>query len=547
MNPTRFVFLLALPAAAVAQPTLGLIHSDTNAQPGYTLFAPLQSKQTYLIDECGYQVNEWSSNYTPGLSVYLNPDGLLSRASRDPQSEFAVPGYGGIIEFFDWHGALVRTIDASSNAFCQHHDFKLLPNGNVLVLGWEYVSHANALAAGRLPANLDSAGIWPEAILEYELFPNDSEAVVWEWHVWDHLTQTNDSSAPNYGPMGTRPRRIDVNYFKPTLDQRDWLHANAIDYNAELDQILISVLAFDEIWIIDHSTTSAEAASDSGGVYGHGGDLLYRYGNSMAYGRGTVNDQKFFGQHNPTWIPKGYPNEGKLLVFNNNGGPDGLTSVEMMVPPTTAPGVYFLPDSLPWGPDSAFWKFSDPDLHGPFVSGAQAQPNGNVLICLGPSGDFWEVDTNGVLRWQYVNPVNTVPDTQGSPTGYIVFRAERYPPDFAGFNGKTLESGAPIELNPVEYDCAFDDELDTANALSEIRSPSSFFLTTSAGTLHIRERVAYFGQYDLFDLQGRHILSFSADGEHTSWPLHHLLPGIYLVRKQSDVFTAQRFILIEEG
>lgn len=548
MKPYHVAILCALPLSAAAQPTLGLLHSDTNAQRGYTLFAPVLSKHTYLIDECGYKVNEWTSDYTPGASVYFSTDGLLVRTANDPQSEFPGAGVGGFIEFFDWEGNLVRTIDASNSAYCQHHDIELLPNGNVLVLVWEYVSQADALAAGRLPADLDSAGIWPEAILEYELFPNDSEAVVWEWHAWDHLAQFTDALAPNYGPISTQPHRINVNYVKPVLDDRDWLHANAIAYNADLDQIVISVLAFDEIWIIDHSTTTAEAASETGGFYGRGGNLLYRYGNPMAYERGTLADRRLSGQHNPTWIPSGYPNEGKLLVFNNNGGPNGLSAVEMIVPPTTAPGVYEYPGSDPWGPDSSYWRFTDPELHGLIVSGAQAQPNGNILICEGPSGNFWEVDTNGTLIWKYVNPVNTVPDTQGSPIGYMVFRAERYTPDYPGFDGITLEAGEPIELSPLDYDCAFDvvtDTSDSTNNVPHLTVAESFRLAVNHGTLDVWDQSVYLGAYDVIDLQGRHLATFTATGKHTSWSAVDLQQGIYVVRKQGRSNPAQRFVLAE--
>lgn len=56
----------------------------------------------------------------------------------------------------------------------------------------------------------------------------------------------------------------------------DWTHANAIAYNPRLDQILLSFRNTGEIYIIDHSTTTAQAAGHTGGRYGHGGDFLYR-------------------------------------------------------------------------------------------------------------------------------------------------------------------------------------------------------------------------------------------------------------------------------
>ena len=122
----------------------------------------------------------------------------------------------------------------------------------------------------------------------------------------------------------------------------DWTHINAVAYNADLDQIVISVHAFSEIWIIDHSTTTEEAAGHTGGKRGKGGDLLYRWGNPRAYRAGTNVDQKLFVQHNAHWIPKGLPGEGHMLVFNNgNRRPDGAySSVDEIVLPVKSDGTY---------------------------------------------------------------------------------------------------------------------------------------------------------------------------------------------------------------
>ena len=139
--------------------------------------------------------------------------------------------------------------------------------------------------------------------------------VVWEWRAWDHLIQDADAAKPDFGVISEHPERIDINFLEHTSN--DWLHFNAVDYNEELDQIIISVHRFSEFWIIDHSTTTAEAAESTGGVYGKGGDLLYRWGNPLSYDQGTVDDQKLFRQHNTHWIPDPLADAGKIILFNN--------------------------------------------------------------------------------------------------------------------------------------------------------------------------------------------------------------------------------------
>ena len=115
-------------------------------------------------------------------------------------------------------------------------------------------------------------------------------SIVWEWHLWDHLIQDYDPTKDNYGVVGDHPELIDVNYslapFCCPSGNADWTHTNAVDYNEQLDQIMLSVRNFSEIWVLDHSTTTAQAASHSGGRSGKGGDLLYRWGNPAAYRAG---------------------------------------------------------------------------------------------------------------------------------------------------------------------------------------------------------------------------------------------------------------------
>ena len=101
------------------------------------------------------------------------------------------------------------------------------------------------------------------------------------------------------------------------------MHTNSVAYNPELDQIMLSIHEFSEVWIIDHGTTTAEAASHSGGRRGKGGDLLYRWGNPRAYRTGSNVDQRLFAQHCAHWIPAGLPGAGHMLVFNNGNRSSG--------------------------------------------------------------------------------------------------------------------------------------------------------------------------------------------------------------------------------
>lgn len=65
---------------AVTTRTVGLMLNTSNTYPGYTLFSPKQNAMTYLIDNEGRIVHEWTaSKYSPGQSSYLLENGHLLR------------------------------------------------------------------------------------------------------------------------------------------------------------------------------------------------------------------------------------------------------------------------------------------------------------------------------------------------------------------------------------------------------------------------------------------------------------------------------------
>jgi hypothetical protein len=152
-----------------------------------------------------------------------------------------------------------------------------------------------------------------------------------------------------------------------------------------------------EIWVIDHSTTTAEAAGHTGGVWGKGGDLLYRYGNPECYDAGGPADRVFFGQHCARVIPPGYPGAGHYTVFNNN--PPGGSTVWEFVPPRDAAGNFILTPGSAYGPLAPVWTYADPGFNSQFMSSAQRLPNGNTLICSSLQARVFEVTMAGEEVW----------------------------------------------------------------------------------------------------------------------------------------------------
>ncbi len=452
---TALFLALVLSGIATAQQTVGLFLNEDDSFEGYTLFAPLRSTTTYLIDNEGLLVHSWEGTRSPGASVYLLENGNLLRTFAINPSDFPAGGGGGGFEEVDWDGTVVYSYDYASETYFQHHDVQYLPSGNVLLIAWELKSAAEALAAGRNPSFLVDDELWPDHIVELE---TATGSVVWEWHLWDHLVQDFDPTKDHWGVVADHPERVNINFLQGA-GSADWTHTNSVAYNEALDQILLSVHNFHEIWIIDHSTTTAEAAGSTGGNSGQGGDLLYRWGNPRSYGAGSVSDQQLFGQHNAHWIESSLPGAGNILLFNNGVG-RLYSSVDEISPPTPDDeGNYPLEVGNAYGPSSATWVYTAPDptdFYSSHISGAGRLPNGNTLICSGTNGTFFEVTPSGETVWLYVNPVvDDVPLTQGEPIPQIqgsylnsVFRSERYAPDFEGFSGHTLVGGAPIEIDP---------------------------------------------------------------------------------------------------
>ncbi|MDH3892700.1 MAG: aryl-sulfate sulfotransferase [candidate division Zixibacteria bacterium] len=440
--------VIAMPGAVLQaqDQTIGLFVYDSAAYEGYTFWSPQRNVNTFLIDMYGRMVHTWASEHPPGNGVYLLEDGSILRPGR------VLADGSRVIQRITWEGTLVWELPFTDSLYSQHHDIAPMPNGNVLILAWEYKTMEEAIAAGRDPALLTESELWPEHLVEIEPVGLNGGNIVWEWHLWDHVIQDLDSTKGNYGVVAEHPELIDLNF--ALNGNADWIHANAIDYNAELDQILICSRSFSEYWIIDHSTTSAEAAGHTGGYSAMGGDILYRWGNPQTYRAGSDSDQVLFVPHNAQWVPPGSPGEGNILVFNN-GGDRLYSSADEIETTVDGNGLYPQPDSgIAHGPAEMFWSYvADPpeEFHSAFLSGVERMPNGNTLICSGRPGILFEVTADSDVVWQYVNPVDkNGPQPQGNIlTQNQVFRCSRFAPDYPGLHGRDLTAGAALEIYPI--------------------------------------------------------------------------------------------------
>lgn len=530
-----------------AQNTLGLLHYEpSKSSAGYNLIYPHNQPNVYLIDGCGQVVHVWTDEeqYRPGNTSYILEDGRLLKTKRLNDAPVTDPiwagGGGAIVELRDWDNSLLWSFEQNDALRRLHHDIAPMPNGHVLMISWEYKSMEEAITAGRDPERLLREELWPDYILEVDPL---SDEVVWEWHAWDHLVQDFDASKDNYGVVAERPERIDINY-ETSDGHPDWLHVNAIDYNAELDQILISVPTFSEVWIIDHSTTTEEAAGSTGGNSGKGGDLLYRWGNPKTYRQGGDEDQRLFYPHDIHWVA--HPNyAGAIAAFNNRVNPV-YSSVNLFTPNFDEQTSQYPLEGEAWGPADFDLTVLHPDtfsLSSSGLSSVQVLPNENLLICSGRQGYSFELTPEREVVWEYKTPLQAgLPVAQGTELGLnanLTFRIKRYSSDYSAFEGRDLTPQGYLELEPNVEFC---EQLSTVAEVAP-EQVLEVFPNPTSGLLFLDWPFAKAAQVKVYNLFGQQLESLPIAQGRNHLALGHLKPGLYLLSVQGKM--SQKVLLLK--
>jgi uncharacterized protein (UPF0248 family) len=372
--------------AAVEQNTIkrrgvGLrAYDPERAFSGFTLFAPHfeGSRNVYLIDLHGNVVHTWAMPYAPGLSGYLTERGTLFFNGRSPEETFLsrFPFKGGVVLEADWNGKVLWEVRHPDH----HHHGILLRNGNVLLhcMGQVPEEIARRVKGGMVEKNMLSGQYAPLSQAEAGKMYSDYLAevtragkTVWEWRTWEHLDPEADGIAEVQAPR--------------TM----WAQGNSVQELPDGD-ILASFRPTSTVVRISRST----------------GKILWKLGPPAVS-----------GQHAPTLLPN-----GNILIFDN--------------------GTHRLDDSMPYSraievnpaTKEIVWKYQDHpswNFFSPRMGIAQRLANGNTLLTESSFGRFFEVNNEGQIVWEYVNPFFGRPFF-GGPVGSEtnqVFRALRYTPE----------------------------------------------------------------------------------------------------------------------
>ena len=514
------------------QQTVGLFKTSNEVSEGYVLVAPLFYTKAYLINNCGESVHEWNFDTSSG-PLYLLEDGRLLRTGWDTDTQFKAGGVTGYLELLDWESNIIWSYKISNAQESLHHDVFMMQNGNILATVWERKTKEDVLNAGRNP-DLFSEEIFSEKVIELKPIDENTYEIVWQWSTWDHLIQEYDPELINYGNVTEHPELLNINYTSDLAEGRDWIHFNSIDYNPELNLILLSARHFNEIWIIDHSTTTEEAAGHSGGDYKKGGDLLYRWGNPRAYNH--ADNQQLFGQHDVRWIMGSSLLEIKLFNNGFNRSPNH-SYIETITPVlneeneflTGTDGTYLPPNS------EQLYTQTDENFYSSITSGSQLLKEGkNLLVTLGASGHCYEVELEtGEVLWEYVSPVTGQgPQPQGSnvvspdPTkSNTLFKVWKYDADLLGdYSDQLAPDPKPVELNPLASPCL------VASVRKPSENPVSVYPSITRDIINIDSGYPEVNlDYMIYSMQGHLVAGGILNSAHTNINFRSQPSGIYFV------------------
>lgn len=421
--------------------TLGKISLNLKkSYEGFTLFSPMATTTTFLIDNEGNLKKQWNAENNVFNTKFITEGprkGQLFRSLRvsAPQS-VTFGGANGLFEIRGWNNELIWQYTHNGNYDISdsfgtisrdatlHHDYAYNPeNDSIFFMIWvAYTKDESINTLGRDASLINESGkndggLVLESIIEIEIgdvgSKEENKTPLWSWHLSDHLT-TNQSNI----------EKIWINYYDGG-DKEDIFHANALDFNIERSELMLNVRGYHEFLVIKYNPEEDD-----------NGKIVYRWGNPTTYKSeyqvNTPTEWRILdGQHNSHWIRAG-EKKGQIMTFDNDQYSQKESEVRVIIPIYNDDGTYKKNSDGVYLPTVPEFSVKLPSKIGSwFISGAQDTGSGTILACNGPYGTFTEYDLAKNLVWKYVSPFVGGPNIadQGTvPTfrSNMVFRALKY-------------------------------------------------------------------------------------------------------------------------
>ena len=404
--------------------TVGLIYCDDRANEDYTLFAPMSSASTYLIDAHGREIHSWtsSSGLRPGLSAYMLEDGDLLRTANigtDGGGAFSGGGIAGKIERLSWDGQMEWEWYYVGDSRRSHHDIEPLPNGNFLLMSSENRVIDDWPANYELDGQTEQANVIGDVIIEM----TRAGDVIREWKLHDILDPYR---------LGYNSRREDywANHYDGVIDGIvfDWTHGNAIIYEEEDNSFVMSVPYQDAIIKVSMET----------------GELVWILGNHDNWNE-PWSDKLLMPVGDVGWSYKhhaiSHTEHGTYLLFDNGVARSSPPDARMSLEDSYSRAVEYAVNEETMEVEQV-WVYGPDDEHfyGRYLGDIDWHPDSDtILINIGGR----ETDADGVnappgmgtQRWAslievtHEQPAQKVwqMDLKQDDSNWAIYRADRIP------------------------------------------------------------------------------------------------------------------------
>jgi len=368
-------------------------HSPAQSFKGYTLITPIAADYSVLLDMDGRVVHRWLVRGFRIFNARLLPSGNLLALCADaslpppPQVPFTEPPppFEQHIRRLGGSATHLREVDWDANPTWTYRNpaihHDFVRQSNGRTLVAEWVEIPPDIANTVRGGARRPREKFPPMLSDDLVEIDASGTEQRRIHLYDLLDPIKDAICP--------------------LEQRwEWTHLNSLTVMPDGD-ILVSCRSNSRVFIVDRER----------------GQIRWKYGSPDVY-----------HQHHASAL-----DGGTVQIFDNGMHRIG-TPFSRVVEVDPATG-------------NVVWEYSgDPpeQFFSGHISGAERQPNGNVLICEGASGRVFEVTRRGETVWEWTTPFTV--NTAGRVRAWV-FRAYRYAPDYPGLQGKSLDPARHADFN----------------------------------------------------------------------------------------------------